>query len=194
MLQRDDILNRLRRSAQVVIVDESFLAFTEETSLAPLVEEFPHLLVLRSLTKFEALPGLRIGALIGASSRLSHRANQREPWQVNVLAEAAALAALKDHEHAARTRRFVQEEREWLRKQLPSVGLPAAPSAANYLFCPTTDAAFWQSALCEEKILVRNCEGWPGLREAGLRIAVRTRAENERLLAAMAKVSAACSV
>src|SRR3954452_3971305 len=86
-----------------LLVDESFLEFTGLPSAAAR----PDVWVLRSLTKFYALPGLRIGALIGPADEVERLREQREPWQVNVLAEAAALAAIADREHARRTLELV---------------------------------------------------------------------------------------
>ena len=171
-----------------VLVDESFLDFTDQPSLLPLVPERENLLVLRSLTKFYALPGLRIGALAGPREWIRKWRALRDPWQVNVLAEAAVLAGIGDHEYAERTRTFVRAEREWLSAQLASiVGLTPQPSAANYLLVagdgpvgPLIERAF------AEKILLRDCSGWPGVPFAhAFRVAVRTRGENERLLACL---------
>ncbi len=169
---------------QPVLVDESFLEFTEEESVLRLVGSCPHLVVLRSLTKFEALPGLRVGALV--SQAVPQWRRQREPWQVSVLAEAAALAAISDQTHAARSRAFVDAERAWLSEQLAALpGVRPYPSCANFLLV-TLDysSAALATHLLSRRILVRDCTGWPGVPENAVRIAVRTRAENERLLAA----------
>ena len=160
------------------LIDESFLEFTGEPSAAD------RFFVLRSLTKFYALPGLRIGALIGPPGWR----HARPPWQVNVLTEEAALAALADDDHAARSIAFVREERKWLCKQLnaPNEG------HANYIYVPLEfPARLLCDHLLEYKILVRNCAGWPGLEREAVRVAVRTRAENERLVAAWRSFSCA---
>jgi threonine-phosphate decarboxylase len=177
---------RILDSAQPILVDESFLEFTGERSMAEYVDRRRDLFVLRSLTKFHALPGLRIGALVGGVEALARLRPLREPWQVNVLAEEAALAALAARDHARSTLDFIGSEREWLSEQVCTLpGADPQPSRANYLFVglayPSNDLCAF---LLERKILVRDCANWPGFCQNGVRIAVRRRAENERLLAA----------
>ncbi len=182
----DVLAEHLRRSNGHTLVDESFLEFSGLPSVATLLEQFPRLLILRSLTKFYALPGLRIGALISSGEAVERWRRQREPWQVNVLAEQAAMAALNDASHAKRSIEFVQQERTWLHKQLAE--LPKAQpqqNDANFLY---VRLAYRAQLLCdflfEQKILIRNCAEWPGLKGEAVRIAVRSRVENEILLRA----------
>jgi threonine-phosphate decarboxylase len=188
-LATDCLCEYLSGSETTVLIDESFLEFSGAPSAASLIESHPRLLILRSLTKFYALPGIRIGALLGDSARLVSWRERREPWQVNVLAEAAALAAIGDTAHAARSLEFVRSERAWLRQQLGS--LPAIdphPTDANFILVRLGYAA---EDLCEHmlrsKILLRNCSGWPGIDSSSVRVAVRTREENERLLSVWRK-------
>ena len=167
-----------------VLIDESFLDFSGQPSAATLLDEHPQLMILRSLTKFYALPGLRIGSLIGSPEKVRCWRQQREPWQVNVFAQEAALAALADKEHAARSLSFVQAERQWLLEKLKSLpGVEPVESDANFLyvrvFCSTQGIC---KHLLGQKILVRDCTNWPGLPGQALRVAVRTRPENERLI------------
>jgi len=182
----EGLCERLAGTTQPVLIDESFLDFTRLPSAIRLLERRPGLFVLRSLTKFYALPGLRVGALVAGAEEIARLREHREPWQVNVLAEEAALAALADREHAARTIEFVDSERAWLAAHLAELpGVRVRSGAANYVFAvldyaPAALAAY----LVERKILIRDCGGWPGVEEPGVRIAVRTREENERLLAA----------
>lgn len=177
----------LRATSHAVLVDESFLDFTGLRSMARLIEERPLLYVLRSLTKFYALPGLRLGALLAAREEIERLQTYREPWQVNVLAEAAVLAALDDPHHTARTIEFVNSEREWLCTRINELDrVSCQPSAANYLWTRLDyPAAPLARFLEDRRILIRDCTGWPGLpAEPSVRVAVRTRAENEVLLAA----------
>ena len=169
-----------------VLLDESFLEFTGLPSAATLLERRPQLWILRSLTKFYALPGLRIGALLASAKEMNAWRLSREPWQVNVLAEASALAAIADVEHNRRTLDFVHSERAWLSQQIAGMdGAHPAPSQANYLFVKLDYAA---APLCryllERRILIRDCTGSPGVQGDAVRIAVRTRAENQRLIEA----------
>jgi threonine-phosphate decarboxylase len=184
LLRREILLRHILQSSQAVVVDESFLEFTEEQSLAPLAVARDDLFVLKSLTKFYALPGARVGALVASASTLAGLRPHREPWQVNSLAEAAAIASLADQDYAIETRRFVAAEREWLRSQLAAIpGTTVLPSAANYLAVRTdVPAAHLTERLRGFGILVRNCFNWPGIEGELMRVAVRTRPENQVLL------------
>jgi threonine-phosphate decarboxylase len=109
---------------------------------------------------------------------------RREPWQLNVLAEAAALEAIRDRYHQQQTREFVKAERERVAEVFK--GLARArlhPTAANYYLAGLDYSA---AALCEymrsRRILLRNCTGWAGVAGEAVRFAIRTREENDRLL------------
>lgn len=183
-LSFDSLSRWLSKTSNPVIIDESFLDFTEHQSMAALLSQRADLVILRSLTKFYALPGLRIGALIAHDRTISDWRSRREPWQVNVLAEAAALAALADPEHARRTITFVRTERAWLSDQLSMIpAIEPQPGDANFLLIRLSySAAKLAAYLASHKVLVRVCTGWPGVSGEAVRIAVRTRVENEQLI------------
>src|SRR5262249_54461053 len=113
-----DWIGRFARSTQVFI-DEAFVEFTAQPSIARNVDRFPNVWVLRSMTKFYALPGLRLGYLV--SSRVPELLAKREPWQVNILAELAGIASLQDRAHEETTMQLLQRERVWLWKQLQTI-------------------------------------------------------------------------
>jgi threonine-phosphate decarboxylase len=177
----------LARTTNSVIVDESFIEFAEARSLAKLVATRPNLIVLRSLTKFYGIPGLRVGALVASPDSIARWKNLRDPWSVNVLAIRAASAAIADREHSRRSLETVRTEREWLTRELAAIdGVTVCPSAANFLFAHLPYGAANLAAFLEDrKMLIRDCTGWPGI-EGGnsVRVAVRTRPDNERLIAA----------
>jgi threonine-phosphate decarboxylase len=179
----DALESWLAATANPVLIDESFLEFTGLRSAMRLPER-ANLFVLRSLTKFYALPGLRVGALVAGAEVAARWREMREPWQVNVLAEEAALAAVADAGYARRSVEFIAEERSWLLRQLESLGgIHPLPSAANYVFVQLDYPA---TTLCrhflEAKILIRNCTGTAGVQGEAVRVAVRTRPENEKLI------------
>ena len=167
-----------------VLVDESFLEFSGLSSLASLIEAHPKLMVLRSLTKFYALPGIRVGALVGSPEAVRQWKEHREPWQVNVLAEEAALAAISDTDHALRSVDFVRNERTWLENRLRCLpGVEPIPSDVNFVSVRINySAKALYAHLLASKILIRNCVGWPGVTGEMVRLAVRRRDENEQLL------------
>lgn len=183
----EELLRRAIASREgPVLIDETFIEFTRLESAVHWVNHHPNVLVLRSLSKFHGLPGLRVGALVGSQEWMSRLRRRREPWRVSTLAEAAARAALRDHEHAGRTRELVSTERQFLLERLaPLGGLRLSNSVTNYILAETDQPA---REICDwflgRKILLRNCTGLPGVSGEAIRFAVRTRPENERFVAA----------
>ena len=112
----------------------------------------------------------------------------RDPWSVSAVAQAAALAALADSEYAARTRAWIGAERPFLAgavAALPGWTLCGPPSA-NFLLARGPEPAHrLQERLGPPGILVRDCRSFEGLTPHHVRLAVRTRAENQRLLEAL---------
>lgn len=181
-----------RERKGLTLVDESFLEFTELPSC------IGRALVLRSLTKFHALPGLRAGVLVGPKHLIRKWRRYREPWQLNVLAQAAALASLRDKDYQQRTRAYVTAERKRVTKEFNTdesnvIGQPLA----NYFlvqFSPIT-FDFVRDEFSKSRILVRDCTGWAGVPERCLRFAIRTREENDRLLTCWRQIlCATCSL
>lgn len=178
LLEADVVLDFARKRSDPILVDESFIDFCDAPSLVP--HAHGNLYVLRSLTKFFALPGLRVGALVGSLSELEQ---SRPPWSVNALAAAAALAALDDSEHASRSKAFVKEEADWLAGRLAALpGVRVWPPSANFLYLQTAHASGLVHHAKQHNILVRDCSHWPGFAHPSVRIAVRRRWENTILL------------
>jgi threonine-phosphate decarboxylase len=178
--------------AGIRIVDEAFLPFVgEELSLAPEAARARDWIVLRSLTKFYAMPGLRAGYLIAHPEQVARLRALQPPWSVNALAAAAGIAALDDAEYARRSRARIAELREELALELRGLGLDPAPAAANYLLCRTDDAGRLCAALRARGIAARNCDSFSGIEpNRRVRFSVRERAENARLLAALREILA----
>ena len=172
-----------------VVVDEAFIDFIEAESVKSVARENPYLIVLRSLTKYYALPGLRIGYLLGQVSRVAQLASYSQPWSVNGPALSVALACLADTNFTAKTQRWLEQERRLLSDRLSAIeGLRPFPSQANFLLVKIEkhgDAAQLRSFLLGKKILIRACDSFAGLGADYFRIAVRRRTENRRLLAGL---------
>ena len=169
------------------VVDEAFMSFTDETeSLASLAAERPDLIVLRSLTKAYALPGLRVGYLVAHPATVRRLAKLQPPWQVNALAIAAGVAALRDEDYLARLRAELPVLRDALLRGVRERGIDAADSAANYVLCRVASAQQLTAGLLAHGIAVRDCSSFRGLTpDRHVRIAVRSEAENARLIRAL---------
>lgn len=175
-----------------VVLDEAFVDYCEERSLLRDVAQHSHLIILRSFTKFHALPGLRIGYMAAAPEVVRRIRDRQTPWSVNALAQAAALASLNDMRYARRSLAFMQTERPRLARQLGQLpDVTVYPSVANFLMVELpswkTSAAL-AGALRRDGILIRDCSTLPGLTERTVRVAVCTPSQNRRLVAAFRRV------
>ena len=175
-----------------VVIDETFVDYCEYLSVISQVGAYPRLVVLRSFTKFYALPGLRIGYAAGVPEIIACIRKRQPPWSVNSLAQAAAQAGLEDRGHAERSLIFMQKERRRLIARLKSLaGVVVFPSAANFLLLELPSnltAARCIDALRRHGMLVRECSSIDGFNSRTIRIAVRTPAQNQRLLATLRRI------
>ncbi len=97
-----------------LLLDEAFIDFVEAASLKTHLARFPHLLILRSFTKFYGIPGMRLGCLLAAPDLIARLAAVQEPWSVSTLAQAMGRACLQDLDYMARSRVLVSQERDYL--------------------------------------------------------------------------------
>jgi len=173
----------------MVVVDEAFVDFVEMESIKTLVRRNPYLIVLRSLTKYYALPGLRLGYLLGEAGRVAELAAYQEPWSINGPASNVALTCLKDSNFATKTERWLERERKFLLERLTALeGLHPLASRTNFLLVKIErshgDALQLRSFLLQRSILIRACDTF-GLGVNYFRIAIKRRKDNQRLLAAL---------
>ena len=175
-----------RKPDTTFVVDEAFADFLCDFDSIT-VERPANVLVLCSLTKFYAIPGLRLGCAV-ADPELVERCKRLMPtWSVNALAQAVGTMALKDEEYAARTREFVMQQRERLISDLRQMpGLAVYDSRANFVLCKLCradlDATALAGRLLRNGIAVRVCDNFDGLDSRFFRVAVRTEAENVLLV------------
>lgn len=175
-----------RHPSTFFVVDESFLDFVDEVE-SVIKDRPPNVIVLRSLTKFYAIPGLRLGFAIAERNLIEEVRKILPPWSVNTLAQAVGEKALKDDAYFQQTMAFVRKEREFLFDELLSLpGLTVYPGRANFLLVridrKDTDAHHFARTLLSSGIAIRVCANFEGLDKRFFRVAVRTRDENLKLL------------
>ncbi|MEG5057051.1 threonine-phosphate decarboxylase CobD [Microcoleus sp. A2-C5] len=193
LFAREAILPYLEQLGMVV-VDEAFMDFlppAEQQSSITQVEEFPNLVILRSLTKFYSLPGLRMGCAIAHPDILRRWQLLRDPWPVNALAAAAAAAVVRDTAFERQTWDWLPVARRELFEGLADLpGLRPMAGAANFLLVESSVsvAAIQKSLLQRHRILIRDCLSFPELGDRYFRVAVRSRADNLRLISGLADV------
>ncbi len=199
---RDRILVEAAKAGTAVLVDESFLAFTQAWPQGSALRApgraarraedesvGSRLFVLHSLTKLLAIPGLRVGALTVPEGQIEAMSRRLPPWNINCVAAAAAVAGLSDSPLIKQTAAAVREVREPLREALGRLpGIDAVlPGEANFL-CVHLKRPVAQDlteATLEQGVLIRDLTDFPGLDGRYFRVAVRSAEENQRLLRAL---------
>ena len=181
----------------LVVLDEAFMDFLPpdlQQSLIEDVQHHPNLVILRSLTKFYSLPGLRLGYAIAHPDYLKVWQTRRDPWSVNILASVAAEAMLLDPEF----QQFQQQTWDWLENAKPKLfeglaalpGLRPYPGAANFFLVRSQQSVpeIQQRLLKQHQILIRDCLSFPELGDRYFRVAVRSESENQRLIAGLTDI------
>ena len=191
----------LDRKARLLL-DECFLHLSWPplaTLAASRRDAWPEeVLLLRAFTKDFAVPGLRVGYLLGGRRAVAAVRAFQQSWPVNAVGEAFALACMEEgNVWLARTRKRIASERTFLSAELAERGFFVFPGAANFLLArlPRNDAgqvvlpgSEVQRRLLPFRILLRTCTSFPGLGDDYVRLAVRRREENRRLCAALDEV------
>lgn len=182
----------MRHPNILFIVDASYAVFTLKTLLTTrAAAALPNVVMLHSMTKAYAVPGLRIGYLTACNELMQRIAECRMPWSVNQLAINAAHYLLQHPEEYQLNVPDLMEERERVRTQLISTGLvDVHPSDTHILLCKLhhgTAAALKDYLAREHGILIRDASNFAGLTPAHFRIAVQSQKENDELVKALAE-------
>ncbi|MDQ0338339.1 threonine-phosphate decarboxylase [Caldalkalibacillus uzonensis] len=194
------ILSAARRHGCYVVVDEAFVDFLPQAdSLTPWLKEAPHLILLRSLTKMFTIPGLRLGYILADEAVIEELAAKQMPWSVNALAAALIPHLVADQTFVARTRDWLLAETQFLRTALTGLKFETSPFTANFYLLRDGRSERWskEQAVSEAEALLafllgkgivpRHTHTFKGLDGEWLRFAVRSREENEKLVAALAE-------
>ncbi|MGD2186129.1 MAG: pyridoxal phosphate-dependent class II aminotransferase [Desulfobacterales bacterium] len=195
-----DELESLCRSypETVFIIDESYLPFVPDgDSLSVRKLEYGNLMVLSSISKIFAIPGLRIGFVISADEIIEKFKRFLQPWSVNSLAQLAVdfLTTNEDEveEFVERTRNFIIAERQRFLEAATKISdLQLFPSATNFLLAGLPEGLQSEpfiSQLAHDKILLRNCQNFEGLTNRFIRVSLKTPEVNNMLVAKLAKIA-----
>ena len=175
------IWERCEAQGTWLILDECFLDFLDEPedyTLLPVLEDAPHLILLRAFTKSHAMAGFRLGYALCGSAALAKKLRQNaQPWPVSAMAQA-------DRDYAARRADWMGTERPRMLAALKSLGFRVIPGEGNFLLFYSEDLDLAE-ALKEKGILLRACGNFRGLGLGWYRTAIRTAEENDALLRAL---------
>ncbi len=186
LFEAADIEAVIQASPGVVIIDEAYHAFADE-SFMPRVMEYDNLLVMRTVSKM-GLAGLRLGLLAGPPAWLDEFEKVRLPYNINVLTQASAEFALQHAEVLRLQTEQIKQDRSWLDQALRRIpGLTVYPSRANFILfrVPSGQASLIFEGLKSAGVLVKNLDKAGGLLSDCLRVTVGTPTENQAFIAAL---------
>lgn len=170
----------------LLVLDEAFIRFIANAWSSRELLTTGNLLIMRSLTKDYALTGLRVGYALAHPAVIASLEKVQPPWSVNALAQAAAVAALRDEAHLQTSLATLSNAKEELVRALGQLGMRTVPSRVHFFLMHVPSAAEWTRRLLARNILVRDCTSF-GL-PTFIRIATQPVAENDRLVEALAAV------
>jgi threonine-phosphate decarboxylase len=193
-----DLVDFCQKKNVIFSVDENYIEFTgkaDDTTMAGYVKQYENLFVIRSVTKFYGMPGIRLGYGIATAGLIDILEVDRQPWSINSLAGLATLAAFKDTEFIENTKRTIAKERKNFAKMLGESGdLHVFPSETNFLLVKILNKKITSTVLREKMankgILIRDCSTFVGLDDSYFRVTVRSSEDNLKLVTTMTEALA----
>ena len=193
LYEKDALLQVIKMAAEkdvLVFLDEDYIDFVDDGkrfSMADYVNEYNNLFILRTLTKFYGLAGVRVGFGIGSPDIVEVLKRVKMPWSVNSLAMVATEAAVRDTEFIENSRLIVSKNRREMIKMLSAVSwLKVYPSETNFILLEIIEGDLTSTQLrdklARKGLLIRNCKDFDGLDDKFFRITVRKPEENRQLI------------
>ncbi len=174
----------MEKSRKFLIIDEAFIDFTGERSFSSF--QYNYIVILKSLTKIFAIPGLRLGYLKANRTIIESIEKILEPWSVNIFSQLIGIETLKQDKFIENTKKFLEKERDFVVKELSKIkGIKIFPSYTNYLLIKiltSVNVNQLEKYLLCKKILIRNCSNFYGLDEKFFRISINDRNSNIKLI------------
>ncbi|MFS1511616.1 threonine-phosphate decarboxylase CobD [Chengkuizengella sp. SCS-71B] len=188
------VLQLLLNLNHPIVLDEAFIDFVPEEKQVSLMNQAyqsNNLFVIRSMTKFFAVPGIRLGFMIAHPEWIEKIKSLQVQWSVNTLAQSIGISVLQDHPYIEKTKNWLLQERLWFTNQLSGLDIKVYPSDTNYLLIqlpPLNDVKQLQEKLAHRGVLVRDASLFKGLNSTFCRIAIRLREHNERFISEIKQV------
>lgn len=187
-----EILDYCELNNKIIIIDEAFIEFTGniQNSFIDEIKDYKCLIIIRALTKFFGMPGIRFGYGISSNLKmLDKMRNKQNPWNINCFAELATECVLKDEQYIKDTIHWIREEREYFTLKLKKISFidKVYYTKANYVLCKLKDLdCFKLYDMCmKHGIVIRKADNYRGLDEGYVRFAIKDRKSNEYFLEAL---------
>ena len=178
--------------ASLFVIDEAYLSFSpdnEKISFIKYIHKFDNLIVLRSLTKFYALPGLRLGVAFACKKLSQKIRDSLPPWSVNTLSQKVGTRAIQDKHYKERTIELITRCKEHLITELKRINsIKVFPTTANFILCQlqsNISSSELFNTLIKNGIAIRDCSNFKHLDNSYFRVAVKSIEENKILISAL---------
>lgn len=187
------IADFLERKNKKLFIDEAFIEFVDDwKDKTAFLLKHKNIFILRALTKFFALPGVRLGyGLTYDESILDEIKNIREPWSVNGVAEIAGKTMLLDSLYIHETENWIKKEKLWFYEELCKIdNIEVTPTETNFILVKllNDNAKSFRKKMIENGVLVRDASNFMFLDESYIRLAIKDRKKNEQVLEALRRV------
>jgi threonine-phosphate decarboxylase len=185
------LLEEGKKTGTTIVVDEAFVDFLPSSipSLVKWLRTYSNLILLRSLTKMYTIPGLRIGYMMANEPIINALKDEQIPWSVNSLADALVPKLLEDTSFVEKTKGWLKEQSQYVFKSLTDLDFHIYPSSVNFYILQdkkkNTNDLF--QFLLRHGILTRHTHNFKGLNGEFIRIAIRSKEENEQLVSVLKK-------
>ncbi|HFD14312.1 MAG TPA: aminotransferase class I/II-fold pyridoxal phosphate-dependent enzyme [Epsilonproteobacteria bacterium] len=177
LYQIDDLLTMWQKKNCTVLIDESFIEFSDAKSVTHTLSKYPNLYILKSMTKFFGAAGIRVGTLISQAKNIKILREKEPLWKLSAFDAAYIQAVLRDSGFKTRSDDANAKSKAYLTQVLQKSSLVEKiyPSSANYLLVKLTiTAKTLQEKLLPYKVMIRSCENFDGLSDYHARIAVKS--------------------
>lgn len=185
-----ELLNLMKQHNKLLIVDETFMEFVgleEKYSLVKYVEEYKNLFILKAVTKFFGLPGLRLGYGLTSNIKIIENIYKyKEPWTINSFADTLSNYIFKDSQYIKESKEYYIKERNYMLKELRNIsGINVYDTDTNFILIKLNNRRSNEikvELLNKGNILVRDASNFIGLDDSYIRVAIKSHEENKILI------------
>lgn len=193
-LEKEKVLKlaaKCRDMKVTLVIDECFSDFLEKEedySVVPYLEDYENIFILKAFTKMYAMAGVRLGYGLSYNEELMQKVSSiGQPWSVSTVAQKAGVQALKESEFVNKTKFIIRENRQYLIKEMRTLGFTVYDSKVNYVLFKSSVKDL-KPKLEKYGILIRSCSNYKNLDNSFYRIAVKSREDSERLINSLKEI------
>lgn len=179
-----DIIEIIRNNNSFIFIDESFIEFSDRKSII-YKSDYDNILSLRSMTKYYAIPGIRIGYAVSNDKVINKMEEYKEPWTMNTFALNIVPKIIHDIEFHHKISKWITTERDYMYSQLSKIkNITVYKSYSNFFLCKSNyfSGNMLNLQLLEKNMYIRVCDNFQSLNDKFIRIAIKKHEDNEKLI------------